>query len=173
MVESWFSPQKSESMRPFTQKAADELVDAMLCKQRPVDLMEAFATPLPFKVSRWTWSVHLNHHLCLYVLFNRILEKVKNLMTTACAGSTFKSVQVIYAMLGIPFEDYHFLSTNVAVRASASGTARDASTAAQDLMDYMNKLVREARGMVHKNCALACISCALKQIPDVMGYLPT
>jgi len=50
MVESWFSPEKSEAMRPFTQKAADELVDEMLRKQRPVDLMEAFATPLPFKV---------------------------------------------------------------------------------------------------------------------------
>ena len=50
-------------------------------------------------------------------------------------------LQVIYHILGIPFSDYHFLSSNVAVRASASGTARDAATAQQELTHYMDKLV--------------------------------
>jgi cytochrome P450 len=50
MVEHWFSREKSESMRPFTEQAANELVDEMLKQQKPVDLMEAYARPLPFKV---------------------------------------------------------------------------------------------------------------------------
>lgn len=69
--------------------------------------------------------------------------KITNGPTQSCSH-----VQVIYAMLGIPFSDYHFLSSNVAVRASASGTARDASTAAQDLMNYMNELVSRQQARV-------------------------
>ena len=44
-------------------------------------------------------------------------------------------------MLGIPFEDYHMLSSNVAVRASGSSTAKDAAAAQQELQEYMENLV--------------------------------
>lgn len=51
--------------------------------------------------------------------------------------------KVIYQLLGIPFEDYHMLSNNVAVRASGSSTARDAAAAQEQLTRYMDKLVTE------------------------------
>lgn len=51
--------------------------------------------------------------------------------------------KVIYELLGIPFEDYRFLSNNVAVRASGSSTARDAAAAQEELTNYMNNLVKE------------------------------
>lgn len=49
--------------------------------------------------------------------------------------------KVIYEMIGIPFADYQFLSNCVAVRSSGSSTSRDASAAASDLNQYMEKLV--------------------------------
>ena len=51
MVEHAFTPEAVESMRPAIQKTADELVDGMLQKKPPVDLVEVFAMPLPTKVS--------------------------------------------------------------------------------------------------------------------------
>jgi nitric oxide reductase len=51
--------------------------------------------------------------------------------------------KVIYELLGIPFSDYKFLSNNVAVRASASGTAREAAAAQQQLTEYMENLVAQ------------------------------
>jgi nitric oxide reductase len=53
------------------------------------------------------------------------------------------SFKVIYELLGIPFSDYKFLSNNVAVRASASGSARDAAAAQKQLTDYMENLVAQ------------------------------
>jgi hypothetical protein len=54
--------------------------------------------------------------------------------------------QVIYELLGIPFSDYKMLSGNVAVRASASSTARDAAAAQSDLTAYMERLVGGGAG---------------------------
>ena len=50
-MEHAFTPEAVESMRPAIQKTADELVDGMLQKKPPVDLVEVFAMPLPTKVS--------------------------------------------------------------------------------------------------------------------------
>lgn len=41
----------------------------------------------------------------------------------------------------IVLQDYKFLSTNVAVRTSASGSARDAAAAQKGLTEYMVELV--------------------------------
>ncbi|PRW58572.1 cytochrome P450 55A3 isoform B [Chlorella sorokiniana] len=51
--------------------------------------------------------------------------------------------KTIYGILGIPFEDFEFLSNNIAMRSSGSSTARDAAAAQQELVDYMEKLVKE------------------------------
>ncbi|GLI66089.1 hypothetical protein VaNZ11_009811 [Volvox africanus] len=50
--------------------------------------------------------------------------------------------KVIYEMLGIPAADHAWLSSNVAVRSSGSSTAKDAAAAAEDLVHYMDRLVR-------------------------------
>lgn len=50
---------------------------------------------------------------------------------------------VIYEIMGIPPEDGKMLSSNVAVRASGSSTARDAASAQKQIFDYMTKHVME------------------------------
>jgi len=49
MVESYFTPKHVESMRPYIQKTADELLDKMKTKgpNGSVDLVESFALPFP------------------------------------------------------------------------------------------------------------------------------
>lgn len=39
--------------------------------------------------------------------------------------------QIIYTILGVPFEDLEFLTTQNAVRCNGSSTAREASSAAK------------------------------------------
>ncbi|GAB4814037.1 hypothetical protein N2152v2_001083 [Parachlorella kessleri] len=51
--------------------------------------------------------------------------------------------KVIFDLLGIPFKDYKMLSNNIAVRASASGTARQAAAAQEELTRYMHDLVAQ------------------------------
>ncbi|KXZ42279.1 hypothetical protein GPECTOR_169g183 [Gonium pectorale] len=50
--------------------------------------------------------------------------------------------RVMFDMLGVPPEDAPFLTSNVAARSSGSSTAKDAAAAADDLVRYMEKLVR-------------------------------
>ncbi|UNS95192.1 cytochrome P450 [Streptomyces tubbatahanensis] len=47
MVTSPFAIRKMEALRPSIQKIVDDLIDAMLAGPRPVDLVEAFALPVP------------------------------------------------------------------------------------------------------------------------------
>ena len=42
-----FAVRRMEAMRPAVQQIADELLDAMLAQEGPVDLVEEFALPLP------------------------------------------------------------------------------------------------------------------------------
>ncbi|GLC43162.1 hypothetical protein PLESTB_000856500 [Pleodorina starrii] len=49
---------------------------------------------------------------------------------------------VMYDMLGIPAADHGWISSNVAARSSGSSTAKDAATAANDLVEYMDRLVK-------------------------------
>ncbi|OLR89653.1 cytochrome P450 [Actinokineospora bangkokensis] len=47
LLTSDFVVRKVEAMRPRVQEVVDELIDAMLAGPKPVDLVEAFALPLP------------------------------------------------------------------------------------------------------------------------------
>lgn len=48
---------------------------------------------------------------------------------------------IIYTILGVPFEDLVFLTQQNAIRTNGSATAREASSANQELLDYLAKLV--------------------------------
>ncbi|MYS36761.1 cytochrome P450 [Streptomyces sp. KhCrAH-43] len=47
MVTGAFTVKRVEALRPSVQKTVDDLIDAMLAGPKPVDLVEAFALPLP------------------------------------------------------------------------------------------------------------------------------
>ncbi|WP_030840010.1 cytochrome P450 [Streptomyces hygroscopicus] len=47
MVTAPFAIKKVEALRPSVQKIVDDLIDAMLAGPKPVDLVEAFALPVP------------------------------------------------------------------------------------------------------------------------------
>jgi hypothetical protein len=47
MVTGQFTVRKVETLRPAVQKIADDLIDEMLAGPKPVDLVEAFALPVP------------------------------------------------------------------------------------------------------------------------------
>ncbi|KAL2167877.1 hypothetical protein VTG60DRAFT_664 [Thermothelomyces hinnuleus] len=50
MAESWFTPEKVKSMRPYIDKTVNDLLDRMKakgCANGPVDLVEEFALPVP------------------------------------------------------------------------------------------------------------------------------
>jgi cytochrome P450 len=47
MVTAPFTIRRVETMRPAVQKIVDDLIDAMLAGPKPVDLVEAFALPVP------------------------------------------------------------------------------------------------------------------------------
>ncbi|MET8764671.1 cytochrome P450 [Lentzea sp. NPDC004782] len=47
MVTATFMIKRMEAMRPAVQKIVDEFIDAMLAGPKPVDLVEAFALPVP------------------------------------------------------------------------------------------------------------------------------
>ncbi|KAH0599481.1 hypothetical protein MHUMG1_02269 [Metarhizium humberi] len=48
---------------------------------------------------------------------------------------------IIYTILGVPFSDLEYLTQQVATRSNGSGTAREASTASQELLNYIGTLV--------------------------------
>jgi nitric oxide reductase len=48
---------------------------------------------------------------------------------------------IIYTILGVPFEDLEYLTTQNAIRSNGSGTAQEAAAANQELLDYLAKLV--------------------------------
>lgn len=50
MVTAQFAIKRIEAMRPGVQKIVDELLDQLLAGPRPVDLVEAFALPVPSRV---------------------------------------------------------------------------------------------------------------------------
>ncbi len=54
MVQSWFTPEKVKSMRPYIDKTVNELLDRTIsrgCAHGPVDLVTEFALPVPSYVS--------------------------------------------------------------------------------------------------------------------------
>jgi cytochrome P450 len=50
MVTAQFTIKRVEALRPAIQQIVDELIDAMLTAPKPVDLVEAFALPVPSRV---------------------------------------------------------------------------------------------------------------------------
>ncbi|KAL6871607.1 cytochrome P450 [Trichoderma longibrachiatum] len=48
---------------------------------------------------------------------------------------------IIYTILGVPFDDLQYLTQQNAIRTNGSSTAREASAANQELLDYLAKLV--------------------------------
>lgn len=48
---------------------------------------------------------------------------------------------IIYTILGVPFTDLNYLTTQNAIRTNGSSTAREAATANRELLDYLAKLV--------------------------------
>ncbi|WZH45500.1 P450nor complexed with 3 Pyridinealdehyde adenine dinucleotide [Fusarium acuminatum] len=48
---------------------------------------------------------------------------------------------IIYTILGVPFHDLQYLTQQNAIRTNGSSTAREASSANQELLDYLAKLV--------------------------------
>lgn len=53
MVESFFTVERVEMMKPYIQKTVDQLLDQMVARgcREPVDLIENFALPVPSYVS--------------------------------------------------------------------------------------------------------------------------
>ncbi|MDX3100571.1 cytochrome P450 [Nonomuraea angiospora] len=47
MVQAQFTVRRTESLRPAVQKIVDDLIDDLLAGPKPVDLVEAFALPVP------------------------------------------------------------------------------------------------------------------------------
>ncbi|GAD92394.1 predicted protein [Paecilomyces variotii No. 5] len=100
MVESFFTPEHVQKLRPYIQLTVDNLLDALTTKGRangPVDLVKEFALPVPS--------------------------------------------YIIYTILGVPREDLEFLTNQNAIRTNGSSTAREASAANQELLNYIDKLV--------------------------------
>ncbi|KAF5691804.1 cytochrome P450 monooxygenase 55A1 [Fusarium denticulatum] len=50
---------------------------------------------------------------------------------------------IIYTLLGVPFKDLEYLTKQNAIRTNGSSTAREASAANQELLDYLATLVEE------------------------------
>ncbi|KAF4415414.1 cytochrome P450 55A1 [Fusarium acutatum] len=50
---------------------------------------------------------------------------------------------IIYTLLGVPFKDLEYLTQQNAIRTNGSSTAREASAANQELLDYLATLVEE------------------------------
>jgi cytochrome P450 len=62
MVTAPFTIKRVEAMRPAVQKIVDELIDAMLAGPRPVDLVRAFALPVPSLVISELLGVPYDDH---------------------------------------------------------------------------------------------------------------
>lgn len=99
MIESLFTREHIDGMRPHIQKTVDTLLADMIkggCKT-PVDVVEKLALPT--------------------------------------------ASYTIYGILGVPFEDLQYLTQQAAIRSNGSATATAASTANQELLDYIGGLV--------------------------------
>lgn len=53
------------------------------------------------------------------------------LILITLTGSIYRREQIIYTILGVPFEDLEFLTRQNAIRTNGSSTAREASSANQ------------------------------------------
>ncbi|MEV6654400.1 cytochrome P450 [Streptomyces sp. NPDC051219] len=63
MLTMWFTVKRAEEMRPRIQARVDGLIDDMLAKDGPVDLVQDFALPIPTSVICWLLGVPEEDHL--------------------------------------------------------------------------------------------------------------
>ncbi|KAH8899964.1 cytochrome P450 [Thozetella sp. PMI_491] len=77
-------------------------------------------------------------------------DLLDELISNGCANGPVDLVEkfalpvpsyIIYTILGVPFEDLAFLTQQNAIRTNGSATAREASTANQELLAYLAQLV--------------------------------
>ncbi|KAK3690222.1 cytochrome P450 [Podospora appendiculata] len=78
---------------------------------------------------------------------NDLLDSLK---AKGCASGPIDLIQhfalpvpsyIIYTILGVPFEDLEFLTTQSSIRSNGSASAREASAANQELLSYLTGLV--------------------------------
>lgn len=112
-MEPLFVKEHIQTMKPYIQKTVDDLLAAMVEKgcSEPVDLIDKFALPVPSYVS-------------FYTKFLLGWRKEKQ-------GYLHSSLQIIYTILGVPFEDLEYLTQQNAIRSNGSATAQEASAANQ------------------------------------------
>ncbi|CAF4221831.1 unnamed protein product, partial [Rotaria sp. Silwood2] len=79
MVEQDFTSEKAEEMRPSIQKIVDKLLDEMLTKAQPVDLLASFALPTPTLVIYQILGVPYEDH--------EFLDKCNAIRTNGSATS--------------------------------------------------------------------------------------
>ncbi|KAM7192404.1 Cytochrome P450 [Naviculisporaceae sp. PSN 640] len=86
-----------------------------------------------------------------------LLEKMK---AKGCADGPVDLIEqfalplpsyIIYTILGVPFEDLEFLTKQNAIRTNGSSTAREASSANQELLNYLTSLVDQRQDWPRKD----------------------
>lgn len=91
MVSASFTIKRVEAMRPGVQQIVDDLIDKMLTGPKPVDLVEAFALPVPSLVICQLLGVPYDDHDFFQdnskVLINRYADPAAR---TAAAGRLFE-----------------------------------------------------------------------------------
>lgn len=100
MLEDAFTPEASESYKPMMRDVINKTLDKMIndgCKE-PVNLIDAFATPVPTQVS-----------------------------LQGCNLDLTDLVKIIYKILGVPDEDVESLSQDKEVKSSTSRNAAETS----------------------------------------------
>ncbi|KAJ0297748.1 hypothetical protein COL516b_010356 [Colletotrichum fioriniae] len=124
MVEPLFVREHIASMKPYIQSTVDNLLDKMVeqgCDE-PIDLIDKFALPVPS--------------------YGEDGEAQEGDAATGALGSPLTSFfKIIYTILGVPFEDLEYLTQQNAIRTNGSGTALQAQSANQELLNYLAKLV--------------------------------
>ena len=67
MVEPLFIKEHIQTLRPYIQKTVDDLLDAMIAKgcEKPVDLVDKFALPVPSYVCNVSSSVEAGARLLI------------------------------------------------------------------------------------------------------------
>lgn len=116
MVEPLFTKSHIESMRPHIQQTVDTLLDTMIKEggSKPFDIVEKLALPVPSYVSP---------------------------SPQAFPTASNTPPQIIYGILGVPFQDLPYLTNQAAIRSNGSATASEAGTANASLISYINSLV--------------------------------
>ncbi|MFE6822208.1 cytochrome P450 [Streptomyces sp. NPDC057690] len=86
MVTAPFAVKRIEAMRPTVQKIVDGLVDDLLAGPKPVDLVEAFALPVPTLVISELLGVPYSDHQFFQENSNAVIRRTATMDERAAAG---------------------------------------------------------------------------------------